>query len=132
MEGRLTLGHVPARQRIPELGRKRRHGLGGRTLRLRRGLDPGPILRRSRRHGVIKLRDQPSQPIQVVLQAPFGVEVGVVKDTERTAVTARSDLPEDGEVEMTGPQRLDLLALGFAIGVHAVEIQGEQMRQQLR
>ena len=59
------------------------------------------------------------------MQAPFGINVGVIQNSQRAAVTARTDLPEDGEVEVTRPQRLNLLPLGFAIGVHAVQVQAQ-------
>ena len=128
MEGRLALGDVATGQRITEFGRKRGHRLGGRALLLRGRLGPRAVLGRRRREGTVELSDQPSQAREIVLQAPFGVRARVVQDADRAAVTARADLPQDGQIEMTRAQRLDLLPLGFAIGVHAVEVEAEQVR----
>ena len=122
MKHRLALSHKATRQRIPKLRRKRRYWLGGGKLLLRRRLSPGAILRGGGCDRAIELRDQPSEPIEVILQAPFGIDVGMVQDSQRAAVTARPDLSEDGEVEVPRPQRLNLLPLGFAVSVHAVQV----------
>ena len=56
----------------------------------------------------------------------------MVEDPDRSAVTARTDLAQQGQVQVPRTQGLDLPSRGLAIGVHPVEVQAEQVGQQLR
>ena len=98
----------------------------------RGGLLPGTVRRGGRRQRFIQLGDQPSQTIEIILQATLRVGVGVVEEADRPAVAAGANLPDQREVEMPRAQRLDLAAGGLAVGVHAVQVEAKQVRQQLR
>ena len=132
VELRLTREHQTTRQGRTELRRQRRHGLGAGEPTFRGWLTPGAVTRRGRSDRLVQLGRQPSQPVEIILQATFGVGVRVVKDPDRPAVTAGADLPQQGQIQMPRPQGLDLPSRGLAVGVHPVEVQAEQVGQQLR
>ena len=132
MELGLARQQQATRQGRTELRRERRHGLGAGDPTFRGRLLPGPVRRRRRSERLVQLRRQPSQPIEIILQPAFRIGVRVVEDPDRSAVTARTDLAQQGQVQVPRTQGLDLPSRGLAIGVHPVEVQAEQVGQQLR
>ena len=95
-------------------------------------LIPSAVLGLRGWRSIVELRQEPLQAVEVVEQAAFGVFVGVIEDSDGTAVTAGTDDAQDLDVLRADAERENFATLRFAVDVHAIEVETEQMRQHAR
>ena len=132
-EGSPTLRYHAALQGLAVFGSERRHATGGLARRRRalgdRLIRPSPILRLHSRRGIVQLRNEPLEPIEVIQQTAFGVLHGVIKNTDHAGITAGPDLTQDLEILGASADGQDLATLGIAADVHAIQVHAQEMRQ---
>ena len=114
---------------------ERRFGISGRFRRAARNSAClrfiSAILRPRAGIAAVESLDQPVEPVEVVLQAGLGIQIGVIEDADRPRVAAAGDHLQQRQVEFARTQRQDLLALLLALVHHAVQIQAVQVRLHL-